>query len=113
MLTSSLKRPAPVTRRRSSRVEVRPNDARASFASQWQVPLLSWSLRSHWLWYRDDGLVAYAFVLGDHLSAEEENQGSNLYTEQHRDRGRKRPVNHPNLRHGCVIPDENVPGDFP
>jgi hypothetical protein len=47
------------------------------------------------------------------LSAEEENQGSNLYTEQHRDRGRKRPVNHLNLRHGCVIPHENVPGDFP
>jgi hypothetical protein len=54
------------------RVEVRANDSRASFASQWQVPLLSWSLPSHWLWYRDDGLVAYAFVLGDHLSAEEE-----------------------------------------
>ena len=50
---------------------------------------MSWSLRSHWLWYRDDGLVAYAFVLGDHLSAEEKNQGSILYTEQHRDRGRK------------------------
>src|SRR6266487_1308577 len=78
-----------------------------------EVVLLSWSLRSHWLWYRDNGLVAYAFVLGDHLSAEEENQCSNLNTEQDRDRGRKRPVNQLNLRHGRVVPDENVPGDFP
>jgi hypothetical protein len=71
-----------------------------SFASHNGRPvLLSRSLRSHRLWYRDDGLVAYAFVLGDHLSAEEENQGSNLYTEQHRDRGRKRSINHLNLRH--------------
>jgi hypothetical protein len=62
-----------------------------------QVVLLSCSLRSHWLWYRDNGLMAYAFVLGDHLSSEEENQSSNLYTEQDRDRGRKRPVNHLNL----------------
>src|ERR1700730_574537 len=85
----------------------------ASGASQWQVILLSWSLRPHLLRYRDNGLVAYAFVLGDHLSAEEKNQGANLYTEQHRDRGRERPVNHLNLRHGRVVPDENVSGDFP
>jgi hypothetical protein len=37
-----------------------------------------WSLRSHRPWYRDDGLVAYAFVLGDNLSADEKNQSSNL-----------------------------------
>jgi hypothetical protein len=42
--------------------------------------LLARALRPHLLWYRDNGLVAYAFVLGDHLSAEEENQGANLYT---------------------------------
>lgn len=75
--------------------------------------LSCWMLRSHWLCCGDDGLVANAFVLGDHLSTEEENQGSNLYTEQHRDGGRKRPVNHLNLRHRGVIPDENVPSDFP
>jgi hypothetical protein len=33
--------------------------------------LLSWSVRSHWLWYRDDRVVTYALVLGNHLRAQE------------------------------------------
>ena len=44
----------------------------------WQAISFSRALRSHFLWYRDDGLVAYAFVLGDNLSADEKNQSSNL-----------------------------------
>jgi hypothetical protein len=49
-----------------------PSRSTRSFTVLW------WSLRSHRPWSRDDRLVAYAFVLGDNLSAEEKNQSSNL-----------------------------------
>ena len=51
------------------------------FGSQSPAVLMAWSLGLHWLRCLDDGLITYAFVLRDHLSAEEENQGSNLHTQ--------------------------------
>src|SRR4051794_8658110 len=57
---------------------------------------------------RFDGFPTNTLILCDHLRPHQEHQSSDLHAQQHRDRCRERAINHLDLRHGGVVPNQKV-----
>ena len=88
-------------------------------SGQWlNAPTLSsavspWSFGFHWFASCLDGFVTDALVLCNDLSAQEQDQSSDFHAQQDRDGGGEGAVDHLDLGHARVIPNENMAGDFP
>src|SRR6266851_1976189 len=59
------------------------------------------------------GLAADSFVFGDDLRAEQQKNGADLDRKQRQDRRRQRAVDDAYLRHGPVVPAQQMSRQFP
>src|SRR5438093_679449 len=68
---------------------------------------------SHDLRRRVQRFVPAALVFGDDLRAQQQHDGADLDAQQYRDRRRQRSVDHLDLRHRVVVPNEHVSCQLP
>src|SRR5450631_2244512 len=57
---------------------------------------------------RDRRLATDAFIFGDNLRAEQQQNSADLHRKHRENRGRQRPIDDAHLGHGAVVPSEQM-----